>query len=130
MLKSYSSNKKCRLKLLVFVIVRLVIFPLNFQEIISRDISSDDEVDDEFQDARDEISPTHESTEYMSFDCSKQNKHMFVLSEAGKPIYVLHGDEDDHQIVAMCGVMQALVSYVADCDDSIRNNQIFSSGYP
>jgi len=91
------------------------------EEIISRDISSDDEVDDEFQDARDEISPTNESTEYMLSDCSKQNKHMFVLSEAGKPIYVLHGDEDDHQIVAMCGVMQALVSYVADCDDSIRS---------
>lgn len=44
-----------------------------------------------------------------------------MLSEAGKPIYTLCGDEDNDQTVALCGVMQALVSYVADNDDSIRS---------
>ena len=33
-----------------------------------------------------------------------KDKHLFVLSEAGKPIYTLHGDED--MLVSLFGVMQ------------------------
>ena len=52
---------------------------------------------------------------------TNHQKHIFVLSEAGKPIYALHRDEDNDQTVSLCGAMQALVSYVADSDDSIRS---------
>jgi len=48
-----------------------------------------------------------------------KNKHIFVLSEAGKPIYSLHGEED--HLVSLGGIMQALVSFVADSGDSIRS---------
>ncbi len=41
-----------------------------------------------------------------------QRRHFFILSEAGKPIYSLHGDED--QLASLMAVMQAMVSYVAD----------------
>ncbi|XP_030383053.1 vacuolar fusion protein MON1 homolog A [Scaptodrosophila lebanonensis] len=39
-----------------------------------------------------------------------QKKHIFILSEAGKPIYSLHGSED--KLVTLFGVIQALVSFV------------------
>nr|CAG4643112.1 EOG090X03TW [Ilyocryptus agilis] len=42
-------------------------------------------------------------------------KHFFVLSEAGKPIYTRHGNEE--QLVTLFGVMQALVSVVEDGQD-------------
>ena len=45
-------------------------------------------------------------------------KHLFVLSEAGKPIYSLHGEEE--MLVSICGLMQAMVSFVADSADTIR----------
>lgn len=48
-----------------------------------------------------------------------KDKHIFVLSEAGKPIYSLHGEED--HLVSLGGIMQALVSFVADSGDSIRS---------
>jgi len=46
-------------------------------------------------------------------------KHIFVISEAGKPIYSLHGEED--HLVSLGGIMQALVSVVADSGDAIRS---------
>ncbi|KAI9559059.1 Vacuolar fusion protein MON1-like protein A [Daphnia sinensis] len=46
-----------------------------------------------------------------------QKKHFFVLSEAGKPIYTRHGNEE--QLVTLFGVMQALVSFVEDGEDSM-----------
>ena len=46
-------------------------------------------------------------------------KHIFVISEAGKPIYSLHGEED--HIVTLGGIIQALVSFVADSGDAIRS---------
>jgi hypothetical protein len=69
-----------------------------------------------FQDARDKVSPCSTSSDE---EWREQDKHLFVLSEAGKPIYTLHGDEDI--LVSLFGVMQALVSYVADSGDSIRS---------
>nr|CAG4641586.1 EOG090X03TW [Eurycercus lamellatus] len=47
-----------------------------------------------------------------------QKKHFFVLSEAGKPIYTRHGNEE--QLVTLFGVMQALVSVVEDGQDSME----------
>lgn len=46
-------------------------------------------------------------------------KHIFVLSDAGKPIFALHGDEDEQ--ASLMAVMQAMVSYVADMGDSLRS---------
>ena len=48
-----------------------------------------------------------------------QDKHIFVLSEAGKPIFSLHGEED--MMVSLGGIMQALVSFVADSGDTIKS---------
>lgn len=48
-----------------------------------------------------------------------QRKHIFVLSDAGKPIYSLHGDEE--KLASLCGVIQALVSFVQHGQDSITS---------
>ncbi|XP_012276007.1 vacuolar fusion protein MON1 homolog A [Orussus abietinus] len=48
-----------------------------------------------------------------------QKKHIFVLSQAGKPIYSRHSSED--KLVTVMGVMQALVSFVQSGDDMIRS---------
>ncbi|XP_015591269.1 protein SAND [Cephus cinctus] len=48
-----------------------------------------------------------------------QKKHVFVLSQAGKPIYSRHSSED--KLVTVMGVMQALVSFVQDGNDMIRS---------
>ena len=48
-----------------------------------------------------------------------QPKHIFILSDAGKPIYSHHGDEDE--LASLMAVMQAHVSFVHDMDgDNIR----------
>ena len=47
------------------------------------------------------------------------DKHIFVISEAGKPIYSLHGEED--HLVSLGGIMMAMVSFVADSGDAIRS---------
>ena len=46
-------------------------------------------------------------------------KHVFVLSEAGKPIYSRYGNEE--KLVTMMGLMQAIVSFVQDANDNIRS---------
>ena len=50
---------------------------------------------------------------------AQKEKHIFVLSEAGKPIFSLNGEED--MMVSLGGLMQALVSFVADSGDTIRS---------
>lgn len=54
-----------------------------------------------------------------SSEWKQQNKHVFILSEAGKPIYSRHGNED--KLVTLMGVMQALVSFVQESGDIIRS---------
>lgn len=49
----------------------------------------------------------------------RHKKHVFVLSEAGKPIYTRYGNEE--KLVTMMGLMQAIVSFVQDANDSIRS---------
>eukprot|EP00668_Euglena_longa_P003815 GGOE01004474.1.p1 GENE.GGOE01004474.1~~GGOE01004474.1.p1 ORF type:complete len:524 (-),score=136.23 GGOE01004474.1:265-1809(-) len=48
----------------------------------------------------------------------RKKKHIFVFSNAGKPIFSRYGDESD--ISDFFGVMQALVSFVIDSDDMIQ----------
>lgn len=62
----------------------------------------------------------HEGSEkdVNSLEWKQRKKHVFVLSEAGKPIYSRHGKED--KLVTLMGVMQALVSFVQDGNDHIR----------
>ncbi|XP_068026619.1 LOW QUALITY PROTEIN: vacuolar fusion protein MON1 homolog B-like [Melanerpes formicivorus] len=47
-----------------------------------------------------------------------RRKHVFVLSEAGKPIYSRHGNEE--ALAATMGVMMALVSFIQAGDNVIR----------
>ncbi|XP_054711545.1 vacuolar fusion protein MON1 homolog A-like [Uloborus diversus] len=60
-----------------------------------------------------------ECDELNSAEWKKQKKQIFVLSEAGKPIYTRHGNEDN--LVTLMGVMQALVSFVQQNGDTIRS---------
>lgn len=48
-----------------------------------------------------------------------RRKHVFVLSEAGKPIYSRYGSEE--ALSATMGVMTALVSFVESGHDAIRS---------
>eukprot|EP01147_Barroeca_monosierra_P007329 gene7329-7679_t len=41
-----------------------------------------------------------------------ENKHVIILSDAGKPIYTRHGGED--MIVTRTGVIQALISFIEE----------------
>ncbi|XP_063072061.1 vacuolar fusion protein MON1 homolog A [Engraulis encrasicolus] len=52
-------------------------------------------------------------------------KHVFVLSEAGKPIYSRYGSEE--ALSSTMGVMMALVSFVQSGDNTIRS--IHGDGY-
>lgn len=66
-------------------------------------------------------SPTGSGIEELlgSFDShGRRRNHIFILSSAGKPVYTRYGNED--KLVALFGVMQALVSVVQDSDDSLQ----------
>jgi len=58
----------------------------------------------------------HEDTEHPNW--SKHHKHVFVLSNAGKPIYSRYGDEQN--ISPFMASLTALVSFVQDMNDNIR----------
>ncbi|KAG9067613.1 Vacuolar fusion protein mon1b [Linnemannia hyalina] len=49
---------------------------------------------------------------------TEHRKHFFILSSAGKPIYARYGDES--RISSYMGVIQALISFFADNDDTLR----------
>ncbi|CAG8583240.1 1631_t:CDS:10 [Diversispora eburnea] len=53
-----------------------------------------------------------------STNWTRHRKHFFILSSAGKPIYTRYGDES--RISSYMGVIQAIVSFFADSDDTIR----------
>ncbi|XP_063724240.1 vacuolar fusion protein MON1 homolog A-like [Symsagittifera roscoffensis] len=48
-----------------------------------------------------------------------QEKHMFILSSAGKPIYTRHSQEDEH--LPLFGVMTALVSFISVENDTLSS---------
>ena len=87
----------------------------DFQEKLEAATVSSDEEDERFEDAK--SSPEVEERGLNVF--AEQEKHIFVLSEAGKPIFSLHGEED--MMVSLGGLMQALVSFVADSGDTIKS---------
>lgn len=51
-------------------------------------------------------------------DWRSKRKHVFVLSEAGKPIYSRYGSVE--ALSTTMGVMTALVSFVQSAGDAIR----------
>lgn len=56
----------------------------------------------------------------MLLSCWKSRlKHFFILSSAGKPIYTRHGDEN--LISSYIGVIQTIISFYHDVDDSLRS---------
>ncbi|KAG0199389.1 Vacuolar fusion protein mon1b [Mortierella sp. GBA30] len=58
------------------------------------------------------------SEDHTSSSWTAHRKHFFILSSAGKPIYARYGDES--RISSYMGVIQALISFFADNDDSLR----------
>ena len=49
----------------------------------------------------------------------QQRKHVFILSNAGKPIWTLHGDEN--ALAGLMAVIQALTSFVHDKGDAMQS---------
>jgi len=71
----------------------------------------DSEEDEVFGDAVEKIDEEDTESLVRNKDWRGKDKHIFVLSESGKPIYCRHGSED--QLVSLYGVMQALISVVS-----------------
>ncbi|XP_011306022.1 vacuolar fusion protein MON1 homolog A [Fopius arisanus] len=74
----------------------------------------------DLEDVTNELSQCNLDTDPLR--CKKwlaQKKHIFVLSQAGKPVYSRHSPED--KLVTVMGVMQALVSFVQAGNDMIRS---------
>ncbi|XP_052253110.1 protein SAND-like [Dreissena polymorpha] len=66
------------------------------------------------------ILPEHDEDDVKTPDWRAKRKHVFILSDSGKPVYSRYGNED--KLVTTFGVMQALVSFVEDSNhDSIRS---------
>ncbi|CAH1980891.1 unnamed protein product [Acanthoscelides obtectus] len=55
----------------------------------------------------------------VSREWTSKSKHIFVLSQAGKPIYSRYGNED--KLAWLFGVMQTLVSFIQSSDDTIKS---------
>ncbi|OCT64761.1 vacuolar fusion protein MON1 homolog B [Xenopus laevis] len=64
-------------------------------------------------------SPIHRDEDITAEGWRTRRKHVFVLSEAGKPIYSRYGNEE--ALSSTMGVMMALVSFVQSGDNCIRS---------
>uniref|UniRef100_A0A8D0GYV3 Vacuolar fusion protein MON1 homolog n=1 Tax=Sphenodon punctatus TaxID=8508 RepID=A0A8D0GYV3_SPHPU len=62
---------------------------------------------------------THRDEDVTAESWRKRRKHVFVLSEAGKPIYSRYGNEE--ALSSTMGVMMALVSFIQSGDNAIRS---------
>lgn len=62
---------------------------------------------------------SHREEDVTSESWRQHRKHVFVLSEAGKPIYSRYGSEE--ALSSTMGVMMALVSFVQSGDNVIRS---------
>ena len=62
---------------------------------------------------------SHRDEDVTSESWRQHRKHIFVLSEAGKPIYSRYGSEE--ALSSTMGVMMALVSFVQSGDNIIRS---------
>uniref|UniRef100_A0A7N8YED8 Vacuolar fusion protein MON1 homolog n=1 Tax=Mastacembelus armatus TaxID=205130 RepID=A0A7N8YED8_9TELE len=63
---------------------------------------------------------SHRDEDVTADSWRKHRKHVFVLSEAGKPIYSRYGSEE--ALSSTMGVMMALVSFVQSGDNIIRSH--------
>ncbi|XP_052425012.1 vacuolar fusion protein MON1 homolog B isoform X2 [Carassius gibelio] len=63
--------------------------------------------------------PSHRNEDVTAESWRQHRKHVFVLSEAGKPIYSRYGSEE--ALSSTMGVMMALVSFVQSGDNIIRS---------
>ncbi|KPP70705.1 vacuolar fusion protein MON1B-like [Scleropages formosus] len=64
-------------------------------------------------------SSSHRDEDVTGESWRMHRKHVFVLSEAGKPIYSRYGNEE--ALSSTMGVMMALVSFVQSGDNTIRS---------
>lgn len=62
--------------------------------------------------------PKKKATNGRPIKWSRHDKHFFILSNAGKPIYSRYGDES--RLSSHMGVIQAIVSFFVDFDDSLK----------
>lgn len=62
---------------------------------------------------------SHREEDVTADSWRQHRKHVFVLSEAGKPIYSRYGSEE--ALSSTMGVMMALVSFVQSGDNTIRS---------
>lgn len=62
---------------------------------------------------------SHRDEDVTAESWRQHRKHVFVLSEAGKPIYSRYGSEE--ALSSTMGVMMALVSFVQSSDNMIRS---------
>lgn len=62
---------------------------------------------------------SHRDEDVTADSWRRHRKHVFVLSEAGKPIYSRYGSEE--ALSSTMGVMMALVSFVQSGDNIIRS---------
>lgn len=62
---------------------------------------------------------SHRDEDVTADSWRQHRKHVFVLSEAGKPIYSRYGSEE--ALSSTMGVMMALVSFVQSSDNIIRS---------
>ncbi|XP_055039864.2 vacuolar fusion protein MON1 homolog B isoform X1 [Misgurnus anguillicaudatus] len=69
--------------------------------------------------------PSHRNEDVTGDSWRQHRKHVFVLSEAGKPIYSRYGSEE--ALSSTMGVMMALVSFVQSGDNTIRS--VYSDGH-
>lgn len=67
---------------------------------------------------------SHRDEDVTADSWRQHRKHIFVLSEAGKPIYSRYGSEE--ALSSTMGVMMALVSFVQSGDNVIRS--VYSGG--
>lgn len=75
-----------------------------------------EKVEDSFQG----IQINSEENFWLTKEWQSKERHIFILSSAGKPIYSRYGCED--KLATLFGVMQALVSFVQDTDEDIIQN--------
>lgn len=61
----------------------------------------------------------HSDEDNSQIEWCKHRKHVFVLSNAGKPIYTRYGD--DQKLAPFMASLMALVSFVEDSKDNIRH---------
>ncbi|XP_045507170.1 protein SAND [Colias croceus] len=89
----------------------------NKDEAIGGSASSSNLVDENGDDLENDVEDYLKSPELVN-----KEKHVFILSSAGKPIYSRYGNED--KLAGLCGVIQALVSVVEDQNHDILRSLI------